>query len=192
MNPWWLLGLLWLAAQCGAETLSHGRFQNMAIYRPTGEVQRVVLFLSSDQGWNEKLSRSAQLLASQGALVAGIDLRTLFASLEKDDAECVFPDGDLENLSHFLQAYYRLPSYEPAVLVGDGAGATLGYAMLAQAPAEMFAGAVSIDFCPELRLRKRLCEAGTLQFAGSQKVAKKGSKLRAVLTPAKLEAQWIA
>ena len=30
MNRWWLLGLLWLAAQCGAETLSHGRFQNIA------------------------------------------------------------------------------------------------------------------------------------------------------------------
>lgn len=192
MNRWWLLGLLWLAAQCGAETLSHGRFQNIAIYRATGEVQRVVLFLSGEQGWNEKLSRSAQLLASQGALVAGIDSRTLFASLEMDGAECVSPDGDLENLSHFLQAYYRLPSYEPAVLVGDGAGATLGYAMLAQAPAETFAGAISIDFCPELRLRKPLCEGGTLQFADSQEASKKQSKLRAVLTPAKLEAQWIA
>ena len=117
MNRWWLLGLLWLAAHCGAETLSHGRFQNIAIYRPTGEVQRVVLFLSGDAGWNEKLSRSAQLLATQGALVAGIDSRALFANLEKDAAACVYPDGDLENLSHFLQAYYRLPSYEPAVLV---------------------------------------------------------------------------
>jgi type IV secretory pathway VirJ component len=185
MNRWGLLALLWLAAHCGAETLSHGRFQNIAIYRPTGEVQRVVLFLSGDQGWNEKLSRSAQLLASQGALVAGIDSRALFANLEKDAAECVYPDGDLENLSHFLQAYYRLPNYEPAVLVGDGAGATLSYAMVAQAPNDTFAGAVSIDFCPELRLRKRLCETGTLRFADSKKA-------RALLAPAKLDDKWIA
>ena len=61
-----------------------------------------------EQGWNAQLSRSAQLLASQGALVAGIDSRALFANLESDGAECVYPDGDLENLSHFLQAYYRL------------------------------------------------------------------------------------
>ena len=162
MSRWWLLLLLWAAAQCGAETLSHGRFQNLAIYRPSGEVQRVVLFLSGEQGWNEQLSRNAQLLASQGALVAGIDARALFANLERDGAECVYPDGDLENLSHFLQAYYRLPSYEPSVLVGYGSGATLSYAMLAQAPAETFAGAVSIDFCPELRLRKRLCETNAL------------------------------
>lgn len=185
MSRWWLLGLLWLAAQCGAETLSHGRFQNIAIYRPSGEVQRVVLFLSGEQGWSEKLSRSAQVLASQGALVAGIDSHALFANLEKDAAQCVYPDGDLENLSHFLQAYYRLPSYEPAVLVGDGAGATLSYAMLAQAPTDTFAGAISIDFCPELRLRKRLCEAGALQFTQRKKV-------RALLTPAKFEDPWIA
>ena len=48
------------------------------------------------------------------------------------------------------------------MLVGYGAGATLNYAMLAQAPAETFAGGVSIDFCPALRLRKRLCEANAL------------------------------
>ena len=185
MRRWGWLLLFWVAAQCGAENLSHGRFQNMAIYRPTGEVQRVVLFLSGEQGWNEKLSRSAQLLASQGALVAGIDSRALFANLEADGADCVYPDGDLENLSHFLQAYYRLPSYEPAVLVGQGSGATLSYAMIAQAPADTFAGSISIDFCPELRLRKRLCETGTLHFAGLKKD-------RATLTPSKLEDQWIA
>lgn len=185
MNRWCLLMLLWVAAQCGAETLSHGRFQNLAVYRPGGEVQRVVLFLSGEQGWNAQLSRSAQLLASQGALVAGIDSRALFADLERDGAECVFPDGDLENLSHFLQAYYRLPSYEPAVLVGHGTRATLSYAMLAQAPAETFAGGVSIDFCPQLRLRKQLCEAGTLQFTGTKKE-------HSTVAPAKLEAPWIA
>lgn len=185
MNRWCLLLLLWVAAHCGAETLSHGRFENLAVYRPGGEVQRVVLFLSGDQGWNAQLSRSAQLLASQGALVAGIDSRALFANLEKDGAQCVFPDGDLENLSHFLQAYYRLPSYEPAVLVGHGSGATLSYAMLAQAPAETFAGGVSIDFCPQLRLTKKLCEAGTLHFAAAKRE-------HATLAPAKLVAPWIA
>jgi type IV secretory pathway VirJ component len=184
MNRWWLLLLLWSAAQCCAETLAHGRFENLAIYRPGGEVQRVVLFLSGEQGWNEQLSRSAQLLASQGALVAGIDSRALFANLERDGAECVYPDGDLENLSHFLQAYYRLPSYEPSVLVGYGSGAALSYAMVAQAPAETFAGGISIDFCPELRLRKRLCEANALHTVPV-------GKERSLLVPDKLEAQWI-
>ena len=184
MNRWWLLLLLWAAAQCGAETLTHGRFENLAIYRPGGEVQRVVLFLSGEQGWTPQLSHSAQLLASQGALVAGIDAPALFAKLESDDGECVFPDGDLENLSHFLQAYYRLPSYEPAVLVGYGAGASLNYAMLAQAPAETFAGGISVDFCPQLQLRKPLCEANALHVVAV-------GKDRSMLVPDKLAAPWV-
>jgi type IV secretory pathway VirJ component len=189
MNRWWLLLLLWGAVQCGAETISHGRFQNLAIYRPSGEAQRIVLFLSGEQGWNTQLSRSAQLLASQGALVAGIDSRALFANLESDAAECIYPDGDLENLSHFLQAYYGQPSYEAAVLVGYGTGASLGYAMLAQAPVETFAGGISIDFCPQLKLRKRLCEAGTLRFDAAKKGRAAAAAAR--LTPAKLAAPWI-
>lgn len=184
MSRWWLLLLLWVAAQCGAATLSHGRFHDLAIYRPDGEVQRVVLFLSGEQGWTGQLARSAQSLASQGALVAGIDSPALFAELERDTAECIFPDGDLENLSHFLQAYYRLPSYVPAVLVGQGTGASFSYAMLAQAPAETFAGGVSIDFSPELRLRKRLCEANALHF---ETVRENHSRL----ARAKLAAPWI-
>jgi type IV secretory pathway VirJ component len=184
MSRWWLLVLLWSATQCGAETLSHGRFHDLAIYRPDGEVQRVVLFMSGEQGWTGELARSAQSLASQGALVAGIDSRALFAELERDSAGCIFPDGDLENLSHFLQAYYRLPSYEPAVLVGEGAGATLSYAMLAQAPVQTFAGGVAIDFSRELRLRKHLCTANALRFDA---VSGEGSRL----ARAKLDAPWI-
>jgi type IV secretory pathway VirJ component len=185
MSRWWALSLLLIAVQSGAETLSHGRFQNISIYRPDGEVRRVVLFLSGTHGWTPQLAHSAQSLAARGALVAGIDSRALFAELERDTAECVLPDGDLENLSHFLQAYYRLPTYQPAVLMGQGAGATLSYAMLAQAPADTFAGAVSIDFCPQLALRKPLCEAGTLHFARSRNGPRP-------LAPARLQAPWIA
>ena len=78
-------------------------------------MQRVVLFLSGEQGWN------AQALAQRAAArVAGrAGRRHRFARAVREPGEatapqCVYPDGDLENLSHFLQAYYRLPSYEPA------------------------------------------------------------------------------
>jgi type IV secretory pathway VirJ component len=77
-----------------------------------------------------------------------------------------------------------LPSYEPAVLAGYGSGATLSYAMLAQAPAETFAGGVSIDFCPQLTLRKRLCEANALH---SVPVAKG----RSLLVRDSLKVPWV-
>jgi type IV secretory pathway VirJ component len=58
--------------------------------------------------------------------------------------------------------------------------------MLAQAPAETFAGGVSIDFCPELRLRKRLCETNSLHTVPIGK-----DRSHSLLVRDKLDAQWI-
>src|SRR5262252_1715956 len=103
------LVLLLLVATGGhaADTLSQGRFKDVTIYRPNGPVRQFVLFLSGDGGWQSETSRMARVLADQGAMVAGIDTQALFDNLERDGGACVFPDGDLENLSHYVQAYYR-------------------------------------------------------------------------------------
>src|ERR1044072_3540484 len=145
----WLYVVLLLvgASATAAETISHGRFEQLRIYRPHGEARQTVLFFSGERGWEAALEPIAQSLARQGALVAGIDSPALFRNLEKDDG-CVNPDGDLENLSHFLQAYYRLPAYRPALLVGAASGAAFVHAMLAQAPEGTFSGGISIGFCP--------------------------------------------
>ena len=58
-----LLGALWLPGTASAqaparspatatafETLSHGNFKNVALYRPQGEAKSFVLFLSGDAG----------------------------------------------------------------------------------------------------------------------------------------------
>lgn len=176
----------WMATACAAETLTHGRFQDLTIYRPRGEVQRVVLFLSGGDGWNAHLASAAQALAGEGALVAGIDTPALFADLERDDASCLSPDGDLENLSHFVQAYYRLPTYHAPILIGYSAGATFAYAMVAQAPPGTFAGGISLAFHPHLTLRKSLCESGSLRFTASK------DHRGATLLPApRLHTPWI-
>ncbi len=125
----------------------------------------VVLFLSGDQGWNAGLDEAARQLATHGALVAGIDVRTFRARLEADGGQCGFPDGDLENLSHFIQAYFHLPTYLPPVLMGHASGATLAYAVLAQSPHDTFAGALTLGFCPTLVLRKPLCKGTGFEFA---------------------------
>jgi type IV secretory pathway VirJ component len=130
-----VLLLLVLGSNAIAETISHGRFEKLTVYRPQGEARQTVLFFSGEHGWTAELEPIAQSLARQGALVAGIDTPALFRNLEKDGGKCVSPEGDLENLSHFLQAYYRLPTYRPALLVGTASGAEFVYAMLAQAPA---------------------------------------------------------
>src|ERR1019366_2392617 len=146
------------------QTLSHGRFENFTVYAPNGTPRGFVLLLSGADGWTQVMADLARQLARQGAMVAGIDVAQLEAKLQADGADCVFPDGDLENLSHFVQAYYRLPTYLLPILAGKSAGATLAYAMLAQAPANTFAGAVSMGFCPGLALHKHLCKGAGLDF----------------------------
>ena len=147
-------------------TLKHGRFSDLVVMMPPGPPRNVVLLVSDGRGWGPADDATARELLGADAMVVGIDLAKLVANLDADPNRCVFPDGDLENLSHFVQAYYRMPTYLPPLLVGVGDGAAFAYAMLAQAPEDVFAGALSQDFCPRLRLHKPLCTTATQHFVG--------------------------
>jgi type IV secretory pathway VirJ component len=146
-----------------SDHLSYGRFKDLAIYSPAGPPKSFLLLLSGAEGWNSRVAMLAQTLAEHGALVAGIDLPKLDANLAADDGDCVFLDGDLENLSHFLQAYTHVPTYLPPFLMGYRAGAVLAYATLVQAPAHTFAGAVTVGFSPDTQLSKPLCKGSGLE-----------------------------
>lgn len=126
------------------QVLTHGHFRHVAIYRPAGEVKQFVLFLSGQSGWNGAAAAMADAMADDGVLVAGIDTPRLIADFKREGAACVFPDGDLENLSHFVQAYYKVPTYLTPVLAGYSAGASFAYAMAEQTPRGLFAGALSL------------------------------------------------
>ena len=146
------------------QTLSHGRFKNLAVYSPHPTPRGAVLLLSGADGWTASMAALATRLAEQGALVVGIDTTQFNAALDADGADCVFPDGDLENLSHFVQAYYHLPTYLSPILAGYSLGATLAYATLVQSPTNTFAGAVSLGFCPGYPLQKHLCKGSGIGF----------------------------
>ncbi len=158
-----LIGGASLAAASPAH-LSHGRFKDLRIYLPAGAPKSFAILLSDEAGWTSVSEIMARQLLRQGAMVAGVDLAKFQASLLSDSDQCVFPDGDLENLSHFVQAYYHASSYRAPLLVGSGAGGTLAYAMLAQAPRNTFAAALSLGFCPNFSLQKPLCRGSGLEF----------------------------
>jgi type IV secretory pathway VirJ component len=147
-----------------ATLLNHGRFKDVAVYAPAGKTTSFVLFLSGDEGWNASSETLALQLVQQGALVAGIGLPQFKAILQADGGQCVFPDGDLENLSHFLQAYFHNSTYLSPILVGLASGGTLAYAVLAQAPKDTFASALSLGFCPTFDLDKPLCKGSGLEY----------------------------
>src|ERR1700722_18142202 len=166
-----LLLLSWavcaMTASCSrppSEVLAHGRFKSVAVYHPAGSVQEVVLFLSGDGGWQLDTDRMAKVLQSHGALVLGIDEPALLASFSKEHSQCFFPDGDLENLSHYVQAYFRLPTYVTPVMGGYSAGATLAYATAAQAPPGLFAGILTLGFTPEYETTKPFCTGQGVHF----------------------------
>ena len=95
----------------GEQRLSHGRFENFTVFTPHATPRGFVLMLSGAGGSSTAMSDAARGLARRGAMVVSIDLAQFNANLEADGAQCVFPDGDLENLSHFVQAFYHLPTY---------------------------------------------------------------------------------
>ena len=172
----------------GSETLSHGRFHEVHVFKPKSEVQHFVLFFSGDGGWDDGLGEVAKALADQGTLVAGVDTSDLFEELEKDGGKCVFPVGDMENLSHFVQAYYKLPTYFTPILIGHSAGASLAYAALAQAPPHTFTGALSLSFCADLDLHKPLCKAANLDYTSRTD----DGGVRLLPPPKGLSAPWVA
>jgi type IV secretory pathway VirJ component len=147
--------------------LSHGRFNNFPVYASAGPTTSFAFLLSGDQGWDRSADMLAELLAQQGAMVVGIDVAKFKTVLEADGGQCAFPDGDLENLSHFVQAYFHNSTYLLPMLVGTASGGAFAYAVLAQAPKDTFASALSLGFCPTLNLSKPLCKGSGLEFTRS-------------------------
>jgi type IV secretory pathway VirJ component len=143
-------------ARGAEETFSFPPFGTVHVYSPSAAPAQVVLFVSGDGGWNLGVIPMARRLVSEGALVAGIDIRTYLAGLERSRG-CAYPAGSLEELSRAVQIRRHLQEYRAPILVGYSSGATLVYAALAQAPPETFRGAISLGFCPDVSLRTPLC-----------------------------------
>ncbi|VVE70948.1 putative type iv secretory pathway virj component-related protein [Pandoraea captiosa] len=173
------------------EIMTHGRFENVPIFRPQGEPNATVLFFSDDDGWTPRAERMARALADTGALVAGIDTARLMANYTKDNIACVYAAGDLDNFGRWVEASVRLPGYTPPILVGDGVGGTFAYAMLAQAGNDTFSGALSVDFCPVLPMARPLCQGEGVHFARGITHTAGGAPMRLLPAPV-MSAPWLA
>ena len=168
------------------ETLHFGRFGNITLYRQSDHPSHVVIFVSGDGGWNLGVVDMAKKLSTLNALVVGIDIVHYLKQLESSSEKCSYPASDFEALSKYVQKKIDSPRYIQPVLIGYSSGATLVYAVLAQAPVNTFQGAVSLGFCPDLPLIKPLCRGSGLEW-------EKGSKGKGVIfLPAKkLQSPWI-
>jgi type IV secretory pathway VirJ component len=154
-------GLFCLAActsEPRRESLNHGRFEHLQLSIPDSPRSlALVLAGPSEAPLADSLTRE---LSKEGALVTRVDAEAFQRLLDSTPSGCVFPSGDLDNLAHFIQAYLKLPSYQPAILIGLGVGAGLAAAAIQQAPPGTFAGAITYDYCGGVPLTVPVCPRG--------------------------------
>jgi type IV secretory pathway VirJ component len=173
-------------ARAADETWDHGRFGTMTLYRPAVAASSVALFISGDGGWNSGVVEMARALTARGALVIGIDIRHYLAQLAASHERCVYPAADFEDLAHAAELHAQLDDYVVPVVVGYSSGASLVYALLAQAPPGTFAGGLSLGFSPDLALETPPCRGAGLEYD----LDKKGAVV--VRPSATMPVPWIA
>ncbi len=180
-----LLSLPGASAYAAESSLEFGRFGTVAVYRPE-KIESVVIFISGDGGWNLGVVDMARMLRNGGALVLGVDITKYFKAMRASKDDCWYPAADFESLSQFAQKDLGLPEYIRPVVAGFSSGATLAYALLAQAPPNTFKAAVSLGFCPDLDTPKPLCKGSGL--AHGPFIPRTGY----VYAPAAMSAPWVA
>lgn len=169
------------------DTLRCGVFGQVWLYYQSAHPSQVVLFVSGDGGWNKGVVDMARALSSKDALVVGIDILHFLVELEKSGENCLYPAGDFELLSKFVQQHLNYPEYVTPILVGYSSGATLIYAALVQAPSITFKGGISLGFCPDLETTKLFCHGSGLEWTAGPK-----GKGYSFLPAKTLEVPWIA
>jgi type IV secretory pathway VirJ component len=128
-------------------------------YVPAQTAQGFAFVFSGNEGFTEQDRSAIAGLTGEGVVVAAIDTQSALKKLNQTDAQqnCVYLPGPLEYLAHNAQADLKLSNYIEPILLGRGAGASLVYVALAQAPPLAFAGGLSADFKPTLSLARKLC-----------------------------------
>ncbi len=185
----WLIAALAAAgarAEPVEETLDDAGFGKLAVYRATDEPKGVLLFASGAGGWSAELTAAAREMAKLDYVVAAINLDEYSTRLERSDGACADLSLDLDRLNRLLEQRYPIETHQPPVLLGYGAGATLVYTALAQAPVERFHAGLGVDFCPELPLRKPLCK-GPANLESAPRPDNKGVLLKPI---ARMPTTW--
>ncbi|MEW6442538.1 MAG: AcvB/VirJ family lysyl-phosphatidylglycerol hydrolase [bacterium] len=130
------------------------------------------------------MTELARAVSALSYLVAGVDLKSLLSRTDDPALPCWNPLADFEDLSRFLDERYALGQKRP-VLVGYAAGGSLAYAVLAQAPVHSFHAVISLEFCPRLAIRRRLCPGQQHPGPGARE-----SKGQALIPREHLETGW--
>ncbi len=151
-------------AEIKTDSVNYGKFGRVMLYEPEGTPDQVVLFISGDAGWKSGVVDMAKRLAGQGALVLGIDILHYLKMLRNVDRSCYYISGDFEYLNEYVQKKLKFEKFLTPVLAGYSSGATMAYALIAQAPDNTYKGALALGFDPGIEINKPLCKGSGLQY----------------------------
>ncbi len=140
-----------------AMALDGGRYGDVRVSVPNGDIRGYVVFFSDRGGWTEADQKALAALADEGALAVGVDTDAYLAKIKPGGDKCDQLVGDAEMLSRQLQKEHAGAEYSFPILVGIGQGGTLAGATLAEAPVNTLTGAVSIDPTASLPGIRPLC-----------------------------------
>jgi type IV secretory pathway VirJ component len=146
----------------------------------------LIIMISGDGGWKFGVPEFAREFAKSGAVVAGVDILAYFKHLRGLKSDCYHVFSDYVELASAVERRFGFSRYTPPVLMGYSSGATLVYGILSQARPGTFIGGISLGFCPDIELPKKLCETGGLR----ENVLKEG-KSYLLLPDARLGNPWI-
>ncbi|WP_109479592.1 AcvB/VirJ family lysyl-phosphatidylglycerol hydrolase [Paraburkholderia sp. C35] len=139
------------------ETVSGGRYGQVTVTKPAGDVRGFVVLFSKESGWNPADQQAADALAKNGAMVVGVDTAKYAANVEAKKEACHQLVGDAEAVSHQLERQVQSDRYFMPILAGSGQGGTLAMQVLKQAAENTVAGAVSVAAQPALDKRFNPC-----------------------------------
>jgi type IV secretory pathway VirJ component len=152
------------AVSGAAETLDSPVFFKVWLHRTAATPPHVVLFVSGDPGWIGGVTDMAALMAGMDTLVVGVDIRYYLRYLRNAPGACSDAASDFAALAQLVEKELGYKRKVTPWLAGYSSGATLAYAVLAQAPPGTFQGALSFGFCPDLELVKPLCRGNGLEL----------------------------
>ena len=151
------------AAQAADTRLEFPVFGAVEVSKPNARADSIALLLAADPQSRE-VTGIRIALTDMGALVVTIDGASYLAALAQANGRCRYPAADFENLSHAVQKRLKVPQYLRPVLMGVDAGASLAYAILAQAPRGTFSAALTLGMHAELAAPGlNLCQSNALR-----------------------------
>ncbi|SAL13511.1 virulence factor family protein [Caballeronia telluris] len=148
-----------LLSTAHAGTIPGGRYGQVTLTKPVGDMRGFVVLFSEKSGWSPADQQAADALAKNGAMVVGVDTEHYAARLHSpaEKESCHNLVGDAEAVSHQLERGVQTSRYFAPIVAGTGQGAILAERILAQAPENTVAGAVSLDADKQLDARFSLC-----------------------------------